>query len=113
MTGQQRTEDRWLLLPRYWIRLHHETTEQLLHPHDAPSLVDGLLSEMLGQIDTGFQDIWTDEVQPDGSIKECENLRMSLGYQWRGYTLFAPLDRQAHDEIGKSLTTGMRSSLEC
>ena len=46
-TAAPRTADRWIMLPRYWIRMHHEWTECYFHPDDAPSPVDGLLSDCL------------------------------------------------------------------
>ena len=46
-TAAPRTADRWILLPRYWIRMHHEWRDGYFHPDDAPSPVDGLLSDCL------------------------------------------------------------------
>ena len=46
-TAAPGTADRWILLPRYWIRMHHEWRDCYFHPDDAPSPVDGLLSDCL------------------------------------------------------------------
>ena len=46
-TAAPRTADRWILLPRYWIRMHHEWRDCYFHPDDAPSPADGLLSHCL------------------------------------------------------------------
>ena len=46
-TAAPRTADRWILLPRYWIRMHHKWRNCYFHPDDAPSPVDGLLSDCL------------------------------------------------------------------
>ena len=68
-TAAPRTADRWILLPRYWIRTHHEWRDCYFHPDDAPAPVDGLLSGCLwgdrytmffdssdpSKIDTGHQ----------------------------------------------------------
>ena len=43
-TAVQRTADRWIILPRYWIRMHHEMRDCYFHPDDVDSPVDGLLS---------------------------------------------------------------------
>ena len=64
-TAAPRTADRWILLPRYWIRMDHEWRDC----YCASSPVDGLLSDCLwgdrytmffdssdpSQIDTGHQ----------------------------------------------------------
>ena len=73
-TAAPRTADRWILLPRYWIRMHHEWGDCYFHPDDAPSPVEGLLSDHLfgdrytmffdssdpSMIDTGHQNDWAD-----------------------------------------------------
>ena len=73
-TAAQRTADRWIILPRYWIRMHHEKRDCYFHPDDADSPVDGLLSDQLWgdrytmffdpsdstMIDTGHQNEWAD-----------------------------------------------------
>ena len=43
--GQPRAADRWLLLPRCWVRLRREPRERLCHPDEALvlTLVDGML----------------------------------------------------------------------
>ena len=106
-TAAPRTADRWILLPRYWIRMHHEWRDCYFHPDDAPSPVDGLLSDCLwgdrytmffdssdpSQIDTGHQNEWADIEMPDGTVKKCEDPRGPTGHKWIGYTLFVPLDR--------------------
>eukprot|EP00439_Symbiodinium_sp_Y106_P065852 s317_g10.t1 len=88
-TAAPRTADRWILLPRYWIRMHHEWRDCYFHPDDAPSPVDGLLSDYLwgdrytmffdssdpSQIDTGHQNEWADIKMPDGTVKTCEDPR--------------------------------------
>ena len=35
-TAAPRTADRWILLPRYWIRMRHERRDCYFHPDDAP-----------------------------------------------------------------------------
>ena len=56
-TAAPRTADRRILLPRYWIRMHHEWRNCYFHPDDAPSPVDGLLSDCLwGDRYTMFSD---------------------------------------------------------
>ena len=106
-TAAPRTADRWILLPRYWVRMHHEWRDCYFHPDDAPSPVDGLLSDCLwadrctmifdssdpSQIDTGHQNEWADIEMPDGTVKKCEDPRGPAGHKWIGYTLFVPLDR--------------------
>ena len=106
-TAAPRTADRWILLPRYWIRMHHEWRDCYFHPDDAPSPVDGLLSDYLwgdrytmffdssdpSQIDTGHQNEWADIKMPDGTVKTCEDPRGPTGHKWIGYMLFVPLDR--------------------
>ena len=73
-TAAPRTTDRWILLPRYWIRMHHEWRDCYFDPDDAPSPVDGKLSDHLygdrytmffdssdpSKIDTGHQNDWSD-----------------------------------------------------
>ena len=96
-TAAPRTADCWILLPRYyWIRMHHEWRDCYFHPDDAPSPVDGLLSDCLwgdrytiffdssdpSKIHTGHQNEWAD-IEPRGTI----------GHKWIGYTVFVPLDR--------------------
>ena len=57
-TAAPRTADRWILLPRCWIRMHHERRDCYFHPDhpdDAPAPVAGLLSDCSwtrGVIDT-------------------------------------------------------------
>ena len=106
-TAAPRTADRWTLRPRYWIRMHHEWRDCYFHPDDAPSPVDGLLSDCLwgdrytmffdssgpAQLDTGHQNEWADIELPDGSVKKCEDPRGQTGHKWIGYTLFVPLDK--------------------
>ena len=46
-TAAQRTADRWIILPRYWIRMHYEMRDCYFHPDDVDSPVDGLLSDQL------------------------------------------------------------------
>ena len=91
-TAAQRTADRWIILPRYWIRMHHEMRDCYFHPDDVDSPVDGLLSDQLWgdrytmffdssdptMIDTGHQNEWADIELPDGSVKRCENLEVPL-----------------------------------
>ena len=117
-TAAPRTADRWVLLPRYWIRMHHEWRDCYFHPDDAPSLVDGLLSDCLwgdrytmlfdssdpSQIDTGHQNEWADIEMPDGTVKKCEDPRGPTGHKWIGYTLFVPLDRPTADKNAEQQT---------
>ena len=93
------------ILPRYWIRMHHEWRDCYFHPDDANSPVDGMLSDHLWgdwctmffdssdptMIDTGHQSEWADIEMPDGSVKKCEDPRSPTGHKWTGYTLFVPL----------------------
>ena len=106
-TAAPRTADRWILLPRYWIRMHHEWRDCYFHSDDAPSPVDGLLSDCLWgdrytmffdssdptKIDTGQQNEWADIETPDGSVRKCDDPRGHTGHKWIGYTLIVPLDR--------------------
>eukprot|EP00439_Symbiodinium_sp_Y106_P069988 s4351_g12.t1 len=117
-TAAPRTADRWILLPRYWIRMHHEWRDCYFHPDDAPSPVDGLLSDCLwgdrytmffdssdpSQIDTGHQNEWADIEMPDGTVKKCEDPRGPTGHKWIGYTLFVPLDRPTADKNAEQQT---------
>ena len=117
-TAAPRTADRWTLLPRYWTRMHHEWRDCYFHPDDAPSPVDGLLSDCLwgdrytmffdssdpSQIDTGHQNEWADIEMPDGTVKKCEDPRGPTGHKWIGYTLFVPLDRPTADKNAEQQT---------
>ena len=117
-TAAQRTADRWIILPRYWIRMHHEMRDCYFHPDDVDSPVDGLLSDQLWgdrytmffdssdptMIDTGHQNEWADIELPDGSVKKCENPRGPTGHRWTGYTLFVPLDRPTAGENAEQET---------
>ena len=117
-TAAQRTADRWIILPRYWIRMHHEMRDCYFHPDDVDSPVDGLLSDQLWgdrytmffdssdptMIDTGYQNEWADIELPDGSVKKCENPRGPTGHRWTGYTLFVPLDRPIAGENAEQET---------
>ena len=117
-TAAPRTADRWILLPRYWIRMHHEWRDCYFHPDDAPSPVDGLLSDCLwgdrytmffdssdpSQIDTGHQNEWADIEMPDGTVKKCEDPRGPTGHKWIGYTFFVPLDRPTADKNAEQQT---------
>ena len=117
-TAAPRTPDRWILHPRYWIRMHHEWRDCYFHPDDAPSPVDGLLSDCLwgdrytmffdssdpSQIDTGHQNESADIETPDGTVKKCHDPRGSTGHKWVGYTLFAPLDRPTADKNAEQQT---------
>ena len=83
-TAVPRTADRWDILPRYWIRMHHEWCDCYFHPDDAKSPVDGMLSDHLRgdrytvffdssdttMIDSGHQSEWADIGMPDGSVKK-------------------------------------------
>ena len=51
-TAVPRTADPWLILPRYWVRLHHERRDCYFHPDDTNSPADGLLSDCLWVIGT-------------------------------------------------------------
>ena len=117
-TAAPRTADRCILLPRYRIRMHHEWRDCYFHPDEAPSPVDGLLSDCLwddrytmffdssdpSQIDTGHQNEWADIEMPDGAVKKCEDPRGPTGHKWIGYTLFAPLDRPTADKNAEQQT---------
>ena len=117
-TAGPRTADRWILLPRYWTRMHHEWRECYFHPDDAPSPVDGLLSGYLwgdrytmffdsrgpSTIHTGHQNEWADIEMPDGSVSKCEDPRGHTGHKWIGYTLFVPLDRPTAGENAEQQT---------
>ena len=113
-----RAADPWILLPRYWIRMHHECRDCYFHPDDAPSLVDGLLRDCLwddrytiffdsndpSQIDTGHQNAWADIEMPDGTVKKCEDPRGPAGHKRIGYILFDPLDRSTADKNAEQQT---------
>ena len=117
-TAAPRTADRWILLPRYWIRMHHEWRDCYFHPDDAPSPVDGMLSDCLwgdryrmffdssdpSKIDTGHQNEWADIEMPDGTVKKCDDPRGPTGHKWVGYTLFVPLDRPTADKNAEQQT---------
>ena len=72
-TAAPRTADRWILLPRYWIRMHHEWRDCYFHPDDAPSPVDGLLSDCLwGDRYTMFFDSSDpSQIGMNGRISKC------------------------------------------
>ena len=73
-TAAPRTADRWITLPRYWIRMHHARRDCYFHPDDANSPVDGMLSDHLWgdrcrmffdstaatMLDTGHQSEWAE-----------------------------------------------------
>ena len=117
-TAAPRTADRWILLPRFWIRMHHEWRDYYFHPDDVPSPVDGLVSDCLwsdrftmffdssdpSQIDTGHQNEWADIEMPDGTVKKCEVPRDPTGPKWIGYILFVPLDRSIADKNAEQQT---------
>ena len=98
--------------------MHHEWRDCYFHPDDAPSPVDGLLSDCLwgdrytmffdssdpSQIDTGHQNEWADIEMPDGTVKKCDDPRGSTGHKWVGYTLFVPLDRPTADKNAEQQT---------
>ena len=98
--------------------MHHEWRDCYFHPDDAPSPVDGLLSDCLwgdrytmffdssdpSQIDTGHQNEWADIEMPDGTVKKCDDPRGPTGQKWVGYTLFVPLDRPTADKNAEQQT---------
>ncbi|CAE7610475.1 GIP [Symbiodinium natans] len=43
------------------------------------------------RIDTGFQDLWSDMIEADGSVTKCEEPRADLGHTWTSYCLFEAL----------------------
>ena len=107
------------LLPRYWIRMHNEWRDCYFHPDDAPSPVNGLLSDCLwcdrytmffnssdpSQIDAGHQNEWADIEMPDGTVKKCEDPRGPTGRKWIGYCLFRLIDRLLTRMPRSKLTT--------
>ena len=117
-TGAPRTTDRWIMLPRYWIRMHHEWRDCYFDPDDAPSPVDGKLSDHLygdrytmffdssdpSMIDTGHQNDWSDIEMPDGTVRRCDDPSAKTGHKWVGYTLFVPLDRPTAGENAEQQT---------
>eukprot|EP00439_Symbiodinium_sp_Y106_P033492 s6871_g4.t1 len=89
-TAAPRTADRWILLPRCWIRMHHERRDCYFHPDhpdDAPAPVDGLLSDCSwtrGVIDTQCSAIrvirrrLTLAIKMNGLTSRCRVLQMRI-----------------------------------
>ena len=115
LTGQSRTSDYWLKLPRYWIRMLHTPRSCAFHPEDCATALDveRVSTDQLwadrytyfttstdeSRIDTGFQDLWSDMIEADGSVTKCEEPRADLGHTWTGYCLFVPLERAPNLEV--------------
>ena len=76
-TAAPPTADRSILLPQYWIRMHHEWRECYFRPDDASSPVDGLLSDCFWVIGIQCSSTLvtlrrlTQDIKMDGQTSRC------------------------------------------